>query len=75
MANELVKFRKKDRKPFKIGMEKAYDYVNWSFVEYMFDRMDFGHRWRIWMKTCVENTSYPMLVNGSPIDPIVANRD
>lgn len=55
-------------------MEKAYDCVVWSFVDYLFDRMGFGIRWRKWMKASVENTKYSVLENGSPTSPISANR-
>lgn len=35
VANELVHMRKRDKKLtllFKIDMDKAYDFVDWSFV-------------------------------------------
>lgn len=45
IANELVHMRKKYKKSgllFKIDMEKAYDFVDWCFVGYLFNRMGFG---------------------------------
>lgn len=76
-ANELIHMRRKEKKSgllFKIDMEKAYDCVDWSFVGYLFERMGFGRRWRSWMKACVEDTRYSVLVNGSPSSPISATR-
>lgn len=67
-AIELVHMRHKEKilgMLFKIDMEKAYDFVDWSFVGYLFERLDFGWRWKRWMKACVEETMYSVLVNGS----------
>lgn len=41
----MVHIRRKDKKPsllFKIDIEKTYDYVDWKFVAYLFDKMGFG---------------------------------
>lgn len=48
-ANETVDDLLKNKKEglvCKLDMEKAYDYVNWSFFDYMFNRMDFGVKLR-----------------------------
>lgn len=45
VANELVHMRRRDKKQgllFKIDTEKAYDFVDWIFVGYLFERMGFG---------------------------------
>lgn len=34
----------------KIDLEKAYDHVNWDFVDYMLQHFGFGDRWRVWIK-------------------------
>lgn len=54
-------------------MEKAHDFVDWNFVGYLFKRMGFGVKWKSWTRACVEET-YSVLLNGTPIDPIEANR-
>lgn len=44
MANELVHMRRKEKKPdllFKIDMEKAYEFVDWSFLGYLFEKDGF----------------------------------
>lgn len=77
IAKELIHMRRKERKRgmlFKIDMEKAYDCVHRSFVGYLFDRMGFGSRWWKWMKACVEESKYSVLVNGSPKPPIATSR-
>lgn len=47
MANEVIDSRKKWRKEgviFKIDMEKAYDHVEWGFVDYMLGRFSLGDK-------------------------------
>lgn len=43
-----------------------------SFVSYLFVRMGFGFKWKKWMKSYVEYTTYSILVNVSPTTPIAA---
>lgn len=76
IANELVHMRRKEMKLgllFKIDIEKVYDFVDWSFVGYLFSKMGFGRLWCKWMKACTEDTSFSILVNGSSTQPIHAN--
>lgn len=40
--------RKKEHKEetiFKTNLEKAFDHVNWNFVDYMICKFGFGERW------------------------------
>ncbi|XP_074305789.1 uncharacterized protein LOC141641010 [Silene latifolia] len=50
---------------FKIDLQKAYDTVEWGFVEQLFQKMgfpeDFTHR----VMTCVKSTSFSLCLNGS----------
>lgn len=34
---------------FKIDLEKAYDHVEWEFVDYMLHRFGFSDRWCGWI--------------------------
>lgn len=46
-ANEPIESRMhecKERIIFKIDLEKAYDHVEWNFVDYMLLRFGFGER-------------------------------
>ena len=45
VANELIDSRKRSKAEgviFKIDLEKAYDHVEWSFIDYMLFRFGFG---------------------------------
>lgn len=46
----------------KLDMEKAYDRVNWKFLDYMLGRMGFGIRW---MRKCHNTISFSILLNGA----------
>jgi hypothetical protein len=56
VVNEVVKLAKKSKKEcliFKVDFEKAYDSVNWGFLEYMLQRFGFGPKWIDWIRACV----------------------
>lgn len=50
----------------KVDMEKVYDHVNWSYVDWVLDQMGFGVEWRNWMKICISSPTFSVLINGSP---------
>ncbi|KAL6566436.1 hypothetical protein OROGR_002051 [Orobanche gracilis] len=67
VANEIIDFAKKKKKKcliFKVDFEKAYDSVNWGFLNYMMERMGFCHKWRSWITSCLNSASVSILVNG-----------
>ncbi|GAU23839.1 hypothetical protein TSUD_380010 [Trifolium subterraneum] len=51
---------------FKVDFERAYDTVNWKFLEYMMVRMGFSELWRQWMQACIFQSTMSVIVNGSP---------
>ncbi|GKV02363.1 hypothetical protein SLEP1_g14810 [Rubroshorea leprosula] len=63
---EEIKKKKVNSFIFKADFEKAYDCVNWNFLDEMMWRLGFGEKWRTWIKECLQTTSVSVLVNGSP---------
>jgi hypothetical protein len=63
---DLAKRRKDKCLLFKVDFERAYDKVNWQFLDYMMGRMGFAEGWRKWIHACVFHSSMSVLVNGSP---------
>jgi hypothetical protein len=59
---------------FKVDFEKAYDSVEWSFLEYMLDRFGFFVKWKDWIRACVFSGNMAVLVNGSPSEQINIQR-
>ncbi|MCI04470.1 RNA-directed DNA polymerase (Reverse transcriptase), partial [Trifolium medium] len=69
IANELVeeaKRRGKETILFKVDFEKAYDSVNWNYLDEMMMCMGFCDQWRRWIAECLNSASVSVLVNGSP---------
>ncbi|GKV27934.1 hypothetical protein SLEP1_g37047 [Rubroshorea leprosula] len=69
VLNEVVDEVKKRKKPafvFKADFEKAYDCVDWSFLDWMMERCGFGTKWRGWIMECLSTARISVLVNGSP---------
>ncbi|GKV46945.1 hypothetical protein SLEP1_g53902 [Rubroshorea leprosula] len=67
--NEVVdeaRRRKQQAFVLKADVEKAYDYVDWSFSNWMMDKFGFGSQWRGWIKECLFTVRVSILVNGSP---------
>lgn len=67
VANELVDSRIRSKKPgilFKADFEKAYDHVNWRFVEWVMKEMGFDNKWVHWIQRCVTSVSFSILING-----------
>ncbi|KAL0451703.1 UNVERIFIED_CONTAM: hypothetical protein Slati_1148400 [Sesamum latifolium] len=52
----------------KLDMSKAYDRLEWSFLERMLSRLGFHHRVITLIMNCVSNVSYSFMLNGSQFD-------
>ncbi|MCH79506.1 LINE-1 reverse transcriptase like [Trifolium medium] len=77
VVNEVVDLAKKSGRPcliLKVDFEKAYDSVDWGFLEYMLRRFGFCNKWVDWVKACVFAGNLSVLVNGSPTTEINIQR-
>jgi hypothetical protein len=71
IANEVVDEARKSRKElmlFKVDFEKAYDSVDWGYLDAVMGKMAFPSLWRKWIRECVCTATASVLVNGSPTD-------
>ena len=53
IANEVVDEKRRSGEEgivFKIDFEKAYDHVDWGFLEQVLERKGFSPKWRSWMR-------------------------
>ncbi|GLT27742.1 hypothetical protein SLA2020_027180 [Shorea laevis] len=69
VLNEVVDEIKKKKQPafvFKVDFEKAYDCVDWSFLDWMMENLGFGTKWRGWIMECLSTARISVLVNRSP---------
>ncbi|CAL9015934.1 unnamed protein product, partial [Prunus brigantina] len=58
----------------KLDMAKAYDRVEWVFLEAMMEKLGFNSRFRGWIMECVTTVSYSVLLNGEPSGQITPRR-
>jgi hypothetical protein len=59
---------------FKVDFEKAYDSVDWGYLDAVMGKMSFLVLWRKWIKECVSTATASVLVNGSPTEEFPLER-
>ena len=50
----------------KLDMSKAYDRVEWNFLQPILLKLGFHRHWVSLIMTCVSSTSFAVMVNGAP---------
>jgi len=76
VVNEVVHETKKLNRNLlllKVDFEKAYDSVDWNYLDDVMCQMSFPRLWKKWMKECVSSAT-AVLVNGSPNDEFALGR-
>lgn len=58
----------------KTDISKAYDRVEWSFLEYAMQSLGFAERWISIVMECVKSVRYQVLINGTPYGDITPTR-
>lgn len=78
LAHELVQGFNRKSGSFcacvKVDLQKAYDSVNCEFLWKVLEDLGFGTRWIGWMKQCIADPTFSVLVNGSPTRFISSTR-
>nr|GEZ16205.1 transposon TX1 uncharacterized [Tanacetum cinerariifolium] len=51
---------------FKVYFEKAFNSLDWNFLDNVMKQMGFSHNWRKWIRSCLTSFFSSVIVNGSP---------
>jgi hypothetical protein len=49
---------------YKLDLSKAYDRVDWTFLEEMMKKMGFSSKWISWIMVCVRSVRFAVRING-----------
>jgi hypothetical protein len=58
----------------KLDMSKAYDRLEWDFVEGVLRKIGFANRWISLLMSCIRTVTYLILINGQPHGLITPTR-
>ncbi|GJV92055.1 putative RNA-directed DNA polymerase, eukaryota, reverse transcriptase zinc-binding domain protein [Tanacetum coccineum] len=68
ITQELMHNYHRNRGPprcaFKVDIQKAYDTVDWKFLDYILRCYGFHHKMVKWIMTCVTTASFSICING-----------
>lgn len=54
----------------KVDLQKAYDSIEWCFIEQMLKEIGFSGTMVRWIMTCIQSASYTKQVNGHLTDTL-----
>ncbi|GJT45696.1 putative RNA-directed DNA polymerase, eukaryota, reverse transcriptase zinc-binding domain protein [Tanacetum coccineum] len=63
--NKLSRSRIKESRSM-VDFEKAFDSLDWNFLDNIMSQMGFSQKWRKWIFGCLDLAFASVLVNGSP---------
>ncbi|OMO55184.1 reverse transcriptase [Corchorus capsularis] len=70
----LKKKRKRCELALKLDLNKAYNRVEWGFLEAVLLKLGFCRKWVSWIMQCISTVSYTLVMNGRPAGEIVPSR-
>lgn len=78
LSHELIKgYQRKNISPrcmIKIDVQKAYDSVEWPFLNQVLEELGFPYQFSHWIMSCLTSVTYVLTVNGEVLEPFVARK-
>ena len=77
LAREVLHYLKRRTKgrigdvALKLDISKAYDMVDWGFLQFVLFKMGFAEQWISWLMLCISTVEYFVLFNGTTVGSIV----
>jgi hypothetical protein len=59
---------------YKLDLSKAYDRVDWNYLEKVLVRLGFHSVWVRWIMSCVTTVRYTVRLNGVLLEPFSPSR-
>ena len=50
----------------KLDISKAYDRVEWSFLDQIMEKFGFSNKWRSLIMSCITTAQFSVIINGTP---------
>lgn len=69
-----LKMKKMKGMMIKLDLSKAYDRLNWKYLEAILESFGFCKRWINWIHSLISTPNFSILVNGSPSKPFNVSR-
>lgn len=69
-----LQIRKKAGMLMQLDLSKAFDKVNWNYLEAVLTAFGFDKKWNKWILALIKSSSFPILVNGSPSETFTPSR-
>eukprot|EP00253_Pinus_taeda_P009477 PITA_09477 len=77
LAQEMVhtlQTRKKAGMLMQLDLSKAFDKVNWNYLEAVLTAFGLDQNWNKWILALIKSSSFSILVNGSPLETFTPSR-
>jgi hypothetical protein len=72
--HKIQKSKKDTHCAYKLDLSKAYDRVDWNYLEKAMLKMGFCKTWTNWVMTCVRTVRYSVRLNGHNLEPFNPTR-
>nr|KAJ0197785.1 hypothetical protein LSAT_V11C700368170 [Lactuca sativa] len=65
IINEICSWAKQIKRKvlFKFDFDKAFDSINWNYLDSVLDQMGFGSKWRAWIRGCLFSSRASIIMN------------